>query len=257
MTALGWWFSDAWVMTMRNLRRIPRTPDLLFFLTLQPILFILLFAYVFGGAIRVPGMDYKQFLMPGIFVQTVAFGSVAATGIGMAEDLQKGIIDRFRSLPMTRSSVLVGRSMSDAVRSAFSLAVMLAVGFAIGFRFQGGVAPALAGVALLLFFGFSFSWLAALVGMSVKTVEAAQSGGFIWLFPLTFASSAFVPTASMPGWLRAFAEHQPVTVTVNALRALFNGTAVGGSAWQSAVWSLAVLAVCVPLAVTKYRRVSR
>lgn len=235
MTALGWWISDAWVMTMRNLRRIPRAPDLLFFLTLQPILFILLFANVFGGAIRVPGTGYKQFLMPGSFVQTVAFGSVAATGIGMAEDLQKGIIDRFRSLPMTRSSVLVGRSLSDVVRSAFSLAVMLAV------------------------FGFSFSWLAALVGTSVKTVEAAQSGGFIWLFPLTFASSAFVPTTSMPGWLRAFAHHQPVTVTVtvNALRALFNGTEVGGSAWQSAAWSVAVLVVCVPLAVAKYRRVSR
>lgn len=254
IVAMRWWWSDVGEMIMRNLRRLPRTPDMVVFATIQPILFILLFAYVFGGAIRVPGQDYKQFLMPGIFVQTVAFGSVAATGIGVAEDLQKGIMDRFRSLPMTRSSVLVGRALSDAVRNAFTIVIMLVVGMAIGFRFHGGLLRAAAGLGLLLFFGFAFSWLAALIGLLVRTVEAAQSGGFIWLFPLTFASSAFVPVASMPGWLRGFAQHQPVTVTVDALRAWFNGTPVGTFGWQSAAWSLAVLVVFLPLAVARYRR---
>jgi ABC transporter DrrB family efflux protein len=251
---LGWWLSDAWVMTMRNLRRFPRTPDLVVFAAIQPIIFILLFAYVFGGAINVPGVDYKQFLMPGVFVQTVVFGSVAATGIGIAEDMEKGIVDRFRSLPMTRSSVLVGRSLSDAVRNAFTLLVMIIVGYAIGFRFDGGALRAIGGIALLLFFGFAFSWIAAVIGLAVKSVEAAQTGGFLWLFPLTFASSAFVPTQSMPSWLQAFADHQPVTVTVNALRAWFNGTDVGSQAWQSLGWSVLVIAVFLPLAVAKYRR---
>jgi ABC transporter DrrB family efflux protein len=252
-----WWLSDAWEMTTRNLRRLPRQPEMLVFATIQPILFILLFVYVFGGAIQVSGSAYKQFLMPGIFVQTVVFGSVAATGIGIAEDMEKGIIDRFRSLPMSRSAVLVGRSLSDAVRNAFTTLIMLIVAFAVGFRFQGGLAHAVAALALLLFFGFAFSWLAAVIGLAVKSVEAAQSGGFLWLFPLTFASSAFVPPQSMPSWLRGFAEHQPVSVTVNAMRAWFDGTPVGSTAWQSLGWGLAVMAVFLPLAVRMYRRVSR
>jgi ABC-2 type transport system permease protein/oleandomycin transport system permease protein len=244
-------------MTIRNLRRLPRTPDMLVFATIQPIIFILLFVYVFGGAIQVPGSVYKQFLMPGIFVQTVVFGSVAATGIGIAEDMEKGIIDRFRSLPMSRSAVLVGRSLSDAVRNAFTTLIMLVVAFAVGFRFDGGALRAVAGIALLLFFGFAFSWVAAVIGLAVKSVEAASSGGFLWLFPLTFASSAFVPTQSMPSWLRGFAEHQPVSVTVNALRAWFDGTPVGNAAWQSLGWGLGVMAVFLPLSVWMYRRVSR
>jgi ABC transporter DrrB family efflux protein len=256
MTGLRWWLSDAWVVTIRHLRRIPRQPDMLVFSTIQPIMFIVLFRYVFGGAIgkSVPGGDYAQFLMPGIFVQTVVFGSVAATGIGIAADMEKGIMDRFRSLPMTRTSVLLGHSLADVVRNMMTVAVMVIVGLLVGFRFEGGVLGGLAGIGMLLFFGFAFSWLAALIGLSVSSVEAAQSGGFIWLFPLTFASSAFAPVETMPGWLRGFAEHNPVSVTVNTLRGFFNGTDIGSDGWQSLAWAFGVIAVFLPLAVLKFGR---
>jgi ABC-2 type transport system permease protein/oleandomycin transport system permease protein len=259
VNAVYWWLSDAWVVTLRHLRRIPRQPDILVFGIVQPIMFIVLFRYVFGGAIgaAVPGQNYAQFLMPGIFVQTVVFGSVAATGIGVADDMQRGITDRFRSLPMSRTSVLLGHSVADTIRNLGTVAVMVVVGLAVGFRFHGSALGGLAGIALLLFFGFAFSWLAALIGLSVSSVEAAQSGGFIWLFPLTFASSAFAPTDTMPAWLRAFAEHNPVTVTVNALRALFDGTPVGTNVWQSLAWSFGVMALFLPLSVRKFRRASR
>ncbi len=258
MTALRWWLSDAWVVTLRHVRRIPRQPDMLVFSLVQPIMFIVLFRYVFGGAIgkSVPGGDYAQFLMPGIFVQTVVFGSVAATGIGIAADMEKGIMDRFRSLPMTRTSVLLGHSLADVVRNAMTVVVMVIVGLAVGFRFNGGFVDAVAGLAMLLFFGFAFSWIAALIGLSVGSVEAAQSGGFIWLFPLTFASSAFAPVETMPSWLRAFAEHNPVTVTVNTLRAFFDGTPLGSDGWQALAWGVGVIVVFLPLAVRKFRMAS-
>jgi ABC transporter DrrB family efflux protein len=258
MTALRWWLSDAWVVTVRHLRRIPRQPDMLVFSMIQPIMFIVLFRYVFGGAIgqSVPGGDYAQFLMPGIFVQTVVFGSVAATGIGIAADMEKGIMDRFRSLPMTRTSVLLGHSLADVVRNMMTLTVMVVVGMLVGFSFEGGFVDAVAGLAMLLFFGFAFSWIAALIGLSVGSVEAAQSGGFIWLFPLTFASSAFAPVETMPDWLQAFAEHNPVSVTVDTLRALFNGTDLGTAGWQSLGWALGVIAVFLPLSVLRFRRAS-
>lgn len=256
MTSLRWWLSDAWVVTLRHLRRIPRQPDMLVFGTIQPIMFIVLFRYVFGGAIgkSVPGGDYAQFLMPGIFVQTVVFGSVAATGIGIAADMQNGLMDRFRSLPMTRTSVLLGHALADVVRNSMTVAVMVAAGLLVGFRFEGGVLGAIGGITMLLFFGFAFSWLAALIGLSVSSVEAAQSGGFIWLFPLTFASSAFAPVDTMPGWLRGFAEHNPVSVTVNTLRGFFNGTEIGSDGWQSLGWAIAVIAVFLPLSVLKFNR---
>jgi ABC transporter DrrB family efflux protein len=256
VTSLRWWLSDAWVVTLRHLRRIPRQPDMLVFGTIQPVMFILLFRYVFGGAIgsSVPGNDYAQFLMPGIFVQTVAFGSVAATGIGIADDMQKGIMDRFRSLPMSRTSVLLGHSAADTIRNMVTVFVMVLVGLLVGFRFNGSALEAVAGLAMLLFFGFAFSWLAALIGLSVSSVEAAQSGGFIWLFPLTFASSAFAPVETMPSWLQVFADHNPVTVTVNTLRALFNGTALGDAGWQALAWAIGVIVVFAPLAVLKFRR---
>jgi ABC transporter DrrB family efflux protein len=256
MTALKWWLSDAWVVTIRHLRRIPRQPDMLIFGLVQPIMFIVLFRYVFGGAIgaSVPGNNYAQFLMPGIFLQTVIFGSVATTGIGIADDMQKGIMDRFRSLPMTRTSVLLGHSLADTVRNLLTVAVMVVVGMLVGFRFEGSVLDAVAGLALLLFFGFSFSWLAALIGLSVSSVEAAQGAGMIWLFPLTFASSAFAPVETMPSWLRAFADHNPVTVTVNTLRAFFNGTGLGSDGWQALAWGVGVIAVFLPLAVLKFGR---
>jgi ABC transporter DrrB family efflux protein len=255
-TGLRWAFSDAQVMTTRLLRQIPRIPDLLIFSTIQPIMFVVLFVYVFGGAINTPGMKYVQFLLPGIFVQTIAFGG-AATGIGLADDLQKGLVDRFRSLPMARSALLLGRTTSDVVRNALTVVIMITVGMLTGFRFHGSALAAIAGLALLLAFEFAFSWIGVLIGLSVKSVEAAQSGGFIWLFPLTFASSAFVPVQTMPSWLRGFASHSPVTVTVDALRGWFNGGAVGSSAWQALAWIAGIVAFAVPIAVTRYRRMTR
>jgi ABC-2 type transport system permease protein/oleandomycin transport system permease protein len=255
-----WWVSDAWVMTLRNLRRIPRQPDLLIFGVIQPILFIVLFNYVFGGAMSsapgVSGGDYAQFLMPGVFVQTVVFGAVASAAIGIAEDMQKGLMDRFRSLPMSRSSVLLGRTVSDTVRNTLTVAVMVAVGMVVGFRFEGSVLAGLAAVALMLLFGFALSWLAILIGLSVGSVEAAQSAGMIWLFPLTFASSAFVPQETMPGWLQGFVRYNPITVTVDTLRALFNGTPVGSAGWQMAAWMIGLVLVFLPLSVAKFRRAS-
>jgi ABC-2 type transport system permease protein/oleandomycin transport system permease protein len=255
-----WWLSDAWVMTLRNLRRIPRQPDLLIFGVIQPILFIVLFNYVFGGAMSsapgVSGGDYAQFLMPGVFVQTVVFGAVASAAIGIAEDMQKGLMDRFRSLPMSRSSVLLGRTISDTVRNTLTVAVMVAVGMVVGFRFQGSVLAGLAAVVLMLLFGFALSWLAILIGLSVGSVEAAQSAGMIWLFPLTFASSAFVPQQTMPGWLQGFVQYNPITVTVDTLRALFNGTPAGSAGWQMAAWMIGLVAVFLPLSVAKFRRAS-
>jgi ABC transporter DrrB family efflux protein len=256
-TGPRWVVADAFVMTTRLLRQIPRIPELLIFSIIQPIMFVVLFVYVFGGAIRTPGgIPYVQFLLPGVFVQTVAFGG-AATGIGLADDLQKGLVDRFRSLPMARSALLLGRTTSDVVRNALTVIVMVAVGMATGFRFHGGALGVIAGLALLLLFEFAFSWIGVLIGLSVKSVEAAQSGGFIWLFPLTFASSAFVPVESMPSWLRGFADHQPVTVTVNALRGWFNGEPVGSTAWQALGWIAGILVIAVPVAVTRYRRMTR
>jgi ABC-2 type transport system permease protein/oleandomycin transport system permease protein len=237
----------------RNLLQVPRAPELLVFTTIQPVMFVLLFRYVFGGAISVPGGSYVNFLMAGIFVQTVAFGSIT-TGIGLADDLGKGIVDRFRSLPMARSAVLLGRTLSDLVRNTFTVIVMLIVGVAVGFRPDGTVFDYVLAFVLLLLFSFAFSWIAATVGLAVGSVEAAQSGGFIWLFPLTFASSAFVPVASMPGWLQTFAEHQPVTVTVNAIRAWTLGLPVGTAGWQALAWCLGILAVFMPLSVARYKR---
>jgi ABC transporter DrrB family efflux protein len=256
---------DSWLMTTRLLKQVLRVPDLLIFSTIQPVLFVLLFRYVFGGAINVGGGQYVQYLMPGIFVQTLLFNG-AATGIGMADDLQKGLVDRFRSLPIARSALLIGRSVSDLLRSALIFMIMLVVGVLTGFRFSGGVAGAIAGTALVLAFGFAFSWIGIIIGLLVKTVEAAQSGGFIWLFPLTFASSAFVRTDTMPGWLRAFADYNPVTVVVNSVRRLYLSARVcdefqvpdlPGQLTQSLLWLVGVLAVFVPLAVWLFRRMSR
>jgi ABC-2 type transport system permease protein/oleandomycin transport system permease protein len=250
---LYWALADAWTVCWRNLLQVPRAPELLVFTTIQPVMFVLLFRYVFGGAISVPGGSYVNFLMAGIFVQTVAFGSIT-TGIGLADDLGKGIVDRFRSLPMARSAVLLGRTLSDLVRNTFTVIVMLIVGVAVGFRPDGSVFEYILAFLLLLLFSFAFSWIAATVGLAVGSVEAAQSGGFIWLFPLTFASSAFVPVDSMPGWLQAFAEHQPVTVTVDAIRAWTLGTPVGTAGWQALGWCLGILAIFMPLSVAKYKR---
>jgi ABC-2 type transport system permease protein/oleandomycin transport system permease protein len=222
-------------------------------------MFVLLFRYVFGGAIHVPGGQYVNFLMPGIFVQTVAFGGVA-TGIGLAEDMHRGLIDRFRSLPMASSAVLTGRTVADLARNLFTVVIMLIVGFLVGFRPGGTPFEFLLGILVLMAFSYGFSWVSAFIGLAVRSVEAAQSAGFIWLFPLTFASSAFVPVDSMPSWLQAFARHNPVTVVSDALRGLFHvnpALTIADTRWaliQSLGWTLAILLVFVPISVIRYRR---
>jgi ABC transporter DrrB family efflux protein len=252
-----WALSDAWVITKYNLIAVPRVPEMLVFLTIQPILFVVLFRYVFGGAIKTPGLSYVDFLIPGIIVQTVAFGGIT-TGIGLAEDLQKGVVDRLRSLPMARFALLAGRTIADIARNLFSIVLMVVVGFIVGFSFHDtDVAKVVVGVLLLLLFGFAFSWIAALIGLSVPNAEVAQSAGFIWLFPLTFASSAFVPVDSMPDWLQAFADVNPVTVTVNAARDLWLGMPSGNDPLWSVLWSVGLIAIFAPLATLRYRRTSR
>jgi ABC transporter DrrB family efflux protein len=251
---LWWTFADAAAVTRRNLYRYVRVPTLLLFSTIQPIMFVLLFTYVFGGAIQVAGVDnYIDFLMAGILVQTVIFGSTQ-TGVGLAEDMSRGMVDRFRSLPMARSAVLAGRTLSDTVRNLFVVCLMLVVGTLVGFRFHAGVVPALGAVGLALAFGLAFSWISALIGLSVRDVESAQAAGFVWVFPLVFASSAFVPIATMPGWLQAFADINPVTITVNALRALTLGGPTVRPVLEAMAWIAGILLVFVPLAVNRYRR---
>jgi ABC-2 type transport system permease protein/oleandomycin transport system permease protein len=244
---------DALIITGRNLTVLVRLPQLLVFATVQPILFVLMFRYVFGGAIDVPGTSYVNYLMPGIFAQTVAFGAIN-TGIGLSEDVGKGLIDRFRSLPMARSAVLAGRTLADLVRNVGVVLLMVAMGLLVGFRVQTSVLSLLAALLVLLLFGFALSWVFALIGLAVPNAEAAQAASFPLLFPLVFASSAFVPTATMPGPLRAFAEHQPVTAVVDAVRALVLGGPTAGPVVTSLLWSLAILAVAAPLAVRRYRR---
>jgi ABC-2 type transport system permease protein/oleandomycin transport system permease protein len=251
---LYWQISDAAVLTGRALRHIPRNPELLVFSTIQPVMFVVLFRYVLGGAIKLPpGVSYVNFLMAGVFVNTVAFGSFT-TGVGLAEDLQKGLIDRFRSLPMSRGAVLVGRTVSDLVRNFFTGVVMFLVGLLVGFNPQGSALDILAGVGMLLLLGFVFSWIGATIGLAVRSVEAVQSAGLIWLFPLIFASSAFVPTQTMPSGLRDFANNQPITHVVDAVRAWFLGEPVGSHAWIALVWCLGILVVFVTLSVSVYRR---
>jgi ABC-2 type transport system permease protein/oleandomycin transport system permease protein len=244
---------DALIITGRNLTVLVRLPQLLVFATVQPILFVLMFRYVFGGAIDVPGASYVDYLMPGIFAQTVAFGAIN-TGIGLSEDLGKGLIDRFRTLPMARSAVLAGRTLADLVRNVGVVLLMVAMGFLVGFRVHTSALALLAALLVLLLFGFALSWVFALIGLSVPNAESAQAASFPLLFPLVFASSAFVPTQTMPGPLRAFAENQPVTAVVDAVRALVLGGPTASLVLTSVLWSLGILAVAAPLAVRRYRR---
>ena len=244
---------DSGIILWRQLVQLPRIPEVLVFALIQPVMFVLLFRYVFGGAIATPGESYVNYLMPGIFAQTVAFGAVAS-GIGLAEDLRRGIIDRFRSLPMARSAVLVGRTVSDLVRNFAVVAVMYIVGLLVGFRPEGSVAAQVLAFLLLLLTSFAFSWIGVVIALSMKTVEAVQSAGFIWLFPLTFASSAFVPTDTMPTWLQVFADNQPFTIVVNAVRALFLNQPVGNYVWLTLAWMIGITAVMIPLATRQYRR---
>jgi ABC transporter DrrB family efflux protein len=253
MSGLRMTISDTLVLAVRNFKRIPRAPDLLLAFTVQPIMFVLLFAYVFGGAIPTPGHSYIDFLIPGILVQTMAFGGFV-TAMGIAEDLRKGLIDRFRSLPMSRGAVLAGRTLADVATNAISIFVMLVVGVIIGFGFSSSFLDVVAGLFLLLLFGYAFSWVFAFIGLTSSSPEAAQSLGFILIFPLTFVSSAFVPPETMPSVLQWFAEWNPISTTVNAIRALLIGDPAGNSVWGAVLWSLGIAAVFAFLAVTRYKR---
>jgi ABC-2 type transport system permease protein/oleandomycin transport system permease protein len=244
--------NDTLVVAERNLIRLPRAPELLLAFTVQPIMFVLLFRYVFGGAIRTPGFTYVDFLIPGIIVQNIAFGGFV-TALGLNEDLHKGLIDRFRSLPMARAAVLAGRTSADIVTNALSATILILTGLLIGFAFHTSVLHAIAGFGLLLLFGYAFSWVFAFLGMLVKSAEAANSVGFIAVFPLTFISSAFVPVKSMPAVLSAFAGVNPFTIMVDAMRALWVGAPAGDNVWGAVVWSLGIIAVFAPLAVARYR----
>ena len=247
-------FADALVIARRNLTRIARTPQLLVFATIQPVMFVLLFRYVFGGAIHVPGISYVDFLIPGIIVQTVVFGATS-TAVGLSQDMSKGIIDRFRSLPMSRSAVLAGRTIADLARNVFVVLLMIVVGIAVGFRFHNGFGPAVAAVLVALLLGYTLSWVFAFIGLTVADPESAQLAGFLFVFPLVFASSVFVSIRSMPGWLQAFASAQPITRAANAVRALTEGGPISANLIWTVVWSIAILAVFAPLAVRRYRKV--
>jgi len=249
---------DGQIVTARNLRHFVRQPQLLIFSTIQPIMFVLLFAYVFGGAVRgsLPhGVSYIDFLLPGIFVQSVSFRATQ-TAVGLAEDLERGVVDRFRSMPMARSAVLLGRTVADLVRNVLILFLMAAVGYLIGFRFQGGVLEALGAIAVVAAFGFALSWIFAFVALAVRGAEAAQSAGFVAIFPLVFASSVFVPVSSMPHWLQAFAKLSPVTLTANTARSYSLGGLTAGSLGGALAWIVGLLVLFVPLCIWRYRRMS-
>jgi ABC-2 type transport system permease protein/oleandomycin transport system permease protein len=248
---LYWLTSDIWAVTQRNLIAYTRIPEAMVFSSIQPIMFVLLFVYVFGGAMSTPGFRYVDFIIPGIFVQTVCFGAVT-TGVGLAEDLNKGLIERFRSLPMARSAVLAGRTTADMCRNVFVVLLMTVVGVAVGFRSTTGFFSFMGGVFLLLAFAYALSWGFAVLGLVARNAETAQAMAFPLLFPLTFASTAFVPVASMPGWLQTFVRHQPVSVVVDACRHLMVGGS--GSPLKAFAWTIGLLVVLVPLAVRKYRK---
>jgi ABC transporter DrrB family efflux protein len=250
---MGYAVSDSLVVAVRNLKRIPRQPDLLISFTVQPIMFLLLFNYVFGGAISTPGFSYVDFLIPGIIVQNIAFGGFV-TALGLNEDVHKGLIDRFRSLPMARPAVLAGRTLADVVTNTLSMTILLVTGLIIGFSFHSGAGQVVLGIVLLLLFGYAFSWIFAFLGLLVSSPEAANSVGFIAVFPLTFISSAFVPVSSMPSALRWFADINPFSIVVNAMRALWVGFPAHNYVWGAFVWCAVIIAIAAPVAVMRYRR---
>jgi ABC-2 type transport system permease protein len=263
MKQLAYALADGSVVAKRNLIRIKRVPELLVWTLMSPIMFVLMFAYVFGGSIDVPGMDYREYLMAGIFAQTVIFGSTF-TGAGLAEDMQKGVIDRFRSLPMSRSSVLIGRTASDIVYNVLSVLVMAATGLVVGWRIHTSPLEALGGLLLLLLFAYAFSWIMAYVGLMVPSVEVVNNASFMVIFPLTFVANTFVLAESLPGPLRTFAEWNPVSAVAQSARELFGNVPAAmppPEAWSlrppvldTLIWVAIILAVFVPLSTRKYKR---
>ena len=249
--------ADTLVIAKRHLIALSRQPQLLVFVVVQPVMFVLLFRVVFGGAIRTPpGYSYVDYLMPGIIIQTVAFGATG-TAVAMVDDLQKGIIDRFRALPMSRAAVIGGRVVSDVVRLLVSITVMVTVGVLVGWRPELDPLRLVAALLLALGFGQAMSWLSALVGLSIKSVEAAQAASFVGVFPLTFASSVFVPVQFMPGWLQGFARANPITLVASTMRALTHGDRLGSSWWQALLWLTAMTTLASIAATRKYKQTAR
>ena len=247
------WFADAWQMVKRNIIHTRRTPELLLDVTVTPVMFVLLFSLVFGGAIDIPGVDYTSFLMAGIFVQTIAFAGVY-TSVLLANDLKNGLIDRFRALPMHQSSVLVGRTFTDLMRALIAVAIMWGVGLLVGFRPEGDVAASVLAIALMLLFGFALSWIGVALGSLVRTPEALQGLIFAVVFPLTFVSSAFVQTETMPDWLAWFADRQPMTLVIDSVRSLTLTGEPGPALVPAILWSVVPLVVFFPLGVWLYNR---
>jgi ABC-2 type transport system permease protein len=255
--------ADGAVMTKRNLLKIGRLPDLLVFSTIQPIMFVLLFAYIFGSAIQLPGISYREYLIGGIFVQTVIFGATI-TGSGLADDIKKGIIERFRSLPISSSAVLVGRTTSDLLNNTLVVAIMAGTGLLVGWRIRSSFLEAVAGFALLLGFAYAFSWIMATVGLSVKSVEVVNNASFLLIFPLTFIANTFVPSDNFPAALKAFANWNPVSALVQAVRELFGNTIEGApvaDAWPiqnpqlaSMIWIALILVIFIPLSINRYKK---
>jgi ABC transporter DrrB family efflux protein len=240
-------------VTRRNLLRIVRTPQLLFMSIVQPTIILLLFRYVLGGSIKIPGVDYVDYIVPGIFLEAVLIGGMT-TALALAQDLQAGMIDRFRSLPMARSAFLAGRTMADLCRSVFALAFIIGLGLLVGFRFHNSVGACLGGIALIILFGYSFTWVYASVGLAVKDPQTAQMAAILPMFVLFFASSAVVPVATMPGWLQPFARNQPATVVVNSVRALFEGGPISHELWQAIAWCSAIFVVFFVVSLNLYRK---
>jgi ABC-2 type transport system permease protein/oleandomycin transport system permease protein len=253
LTQARWAVSDTLTITRRNLLVWVRVPAYIVFTVIQPVMFVLLFAFVFGGAIPVKGTTYVNFLMPGIIAQSAAFATFG-TAIALAQELQKGVIDRLRSMPMARSAVLTGRLLADTLRMLITILIIVGVGYAVGFRFQNGWVPAVLMVVLATVFGLAICCIAAFTGLAIGDEESVQAFGLIWLFPLTFVSSAFVPVSSMPGWLQAFANNQPVTYVVDTMRALALGGPIEANLWKSVAWLAAIFIVFVPLAIRAYKR---
>jgi ABC-2 type transport system permease protein/oleandomycin transport system permease protein len=246
-------FSDILAVAGRNLLTYIRVPQLLVFSTIQPVIFVLLFRYAFGGAVRVPTGNYVDYLMPGIFVQTTVFGAIG-TAIGLSTDLQTGLLERFRSLPMSRAAVLAGRTLAELGRNALVVVLMVAVGFAVGFRVHTGPISFLVAMGLVLIFGYVFSWVFASVGLLTHDPESAQAAAFPVLAVLVFASSAFVPTSTMPGWLRLYAEHQPVSATITAVRTLVLGGSALAPTLKALAWMAGIFVVFAPVSVWRYQR---
>ena len=257
LTQARWAVSDTLTITRRNLLVWVRVPAYIVFTVIQPVMFVLMFRYVFGGAIAVKGIQggYVNFLMPGIIGQTAAFATFG-TAIALAQELKKGVIDRLKSMPMARSAVLAGRLVADTGRMTVTIVIVIGVGYAVGFRFENGVVPAIAMLVLAIVFGLAICCIAAFTGLAIGDEESVQAFGLIWLFPITFLSSAFVPIHTMPGWLQAFANNQPVTYVIDTMRVLARGGPLEPDLWRSVVWLAGIFVVFLPLAVRAYRRAS-